>query len=353
MLKKLALGVPAIIAAMLPLVITGGGASAATSLTVRAGDGEKGYAVNLFLPDTIYINAGDTLKWNFAWEEPHTLSIGTPAGDPTQPTNPGATAPIEFDGSKFLSSGLVAKTTFDVTFTKTGSFKIFCAIHPGMTGTVNVNPPGIGQPDVQQSVDARADLAYKPALAQLKAVAAGLGAKPVAVTSKAGGGRKYTVVIAGETPSGDVQQYFPAKVQIQPNDSIEFKSDVHTPHTVTFGTPPPGDPFALPATKLGAGWDGTGLVHSGMLGIDWPGGLNYEVTFAKAGTYQYACLLHEILYPQGMAGTVQVGGAPGAPATGSGTARTATGRDGLWLIGGALALAIAAGGAAVYAVRRG
>jgi len=360
------LGLPALIAALVPLFVAGTGATAAAStLTVNAGAGATGYAVNLFLPAAVYVNAGDTVKFTFPWQEPHSVTFGTPAGDPSALV--GGENP-KFDGTGFISSGLVfggatSTASYSVTFPKKGTYAYFCILHPGMQGSVIVNTPDIGQPDNQASLDARADIARTSAMSDLKALAASSGAKQVAVTSRPGGGRKFSLAISStqDSPVGDVQQFFPASINVGVNDSIEWVSNVHTPHTVSFGNPaelakliPPGGADAVlgiaAAVPAGGKYDGTGIVNSAVLGIGYPAGTKFELSFSKAGTYQYFCFLHA---DQGMAGTVVVGGAPGAPNTGSVAVADDGGPNaGLWLVLGAVAMTTLLGATAVYAVKR-
>ena len=50
-------------------------------------------------------------------------------------------------------------------------------------------------------------------------------------------------------------------------------------------------------------WDGTGFLSSGIIVSFPPAPLyQYKVTFSKAGTYKYVCLIHT-----DMQGTVKVG----------------------------------------------
>jgi plastocyanin len=360
------LGLPALIVALVPLFIAGTGATAAANtLNVKAGSGATGYSVNLFAPGTIYIAPGDTVKWTFPWQEPHSVTFGTPTGDPSVLV--GGENP-SYDGTSFISSGLVfggaaSTASYSVTFPNKGTYAYFCILHPGMKGSVVVQTPDIGQPDNQASVDARGDLVVSSAMSELKALAAASGAQQVAVTSRPGGGRKYSLAIssAHDSNSGDVQQFFPATINIGVNDSIEWVSNVHTPHTVTFGNPadvakliPPGGADAVlgiaAAVPAGGKYDGTGIVNSAVLGIGYPAGTKFELAFSKAGTYQYYCFLHA---DQGMAGTVQVGAAPGAPNTGSVAITHERGGDaGLWLVAGAIAITTLLGATAVYAVKR-
>lgn len=327
------------------------GAHAATTLTVRAGGGEPGYAVNAFLARDIRVNTGDSVKWSWSWFEPHTVTFGRPAGDPTVPSDPGKTS-FEFDGSQYISTGLVGgqfgEGKLEVKFTKAGAYSYFCAIHANMGGTVTVTADQVA--DNQRSIDNRGDAEYSSALINLKNIGASLAAAQVSVTPQAGGGSRYTIVTGGENAEGDVMQFFTPVVKIRPGDSVQWKSSVEAPHTVTFGELR-ANPLEAPATKLTGAWDGAGLLHSGLLGKSWPGGPTYEVKFAKSGTYKYVCVLHA---DQGMVGTVEVASAPGAPNTGTGLAPLAgqpEGEGAAAMLAAALGV-IAMGGLATVAARR-
>jgi hypothetical protein len=134
---------------------------------------------------------------------------------------------------------------------------------------------------------------------------------------------------------------------------------------VTFGTPPPADPFSLPPST--ADFATTGFANSAIIGLeqDPDYGHTFTLKFTKAGTFNYFCMLHA---PQGMVGQVVVAAAPaptstptvaptktataapGAPNTGSGSA--SGGLDGMYLLAGAVAIALAMSGTAVFAVKR-
>jgi plastocyanin len=368
-MKKVLLALPALAVAIMAVFASSGQAAqaAAVNLHVRAGDGETGYAVNMFLPEAVYVNEGDTITWDFTWDEPHTVTFGQPQGDPTVPTSPDA-AVVDYDGTAFVSSGLVfpppGGASFSMKFTKVGSFDYYCVIHPLMTGTVVVQGPGIGQQDNQASVDGRGEAAYASSIAELKAAAGSQAAKPVAVTGTAAA-KKYTLNVSSATDiaSGDVMQFFPASLNIGLNDSVEFVSNVHTPHDVAFpgpadlnGPPPPGlenfDPFEggfgyTPGVKL----DNSKVVISPIIGLDFPDGKTASFSFAKAGTYDFACILH---VSQGMMGRINVtSGSPLPPNTGDALAQsTQSGTSGLWLVFGAVGLAFAASGVAFATTRR-
>jgi plastocyanin len=368
-MKKVLLALPALVIALAAVAVSTGQSALAAPVTLnaRAGDGEPGYAVNMFLPESLFLRAGDTVTWNFVWDEPHSVTFGEPAGDPSAPSHPGQ-AVVEYDGTGVANSGLVfpapGADTFSVKFTKEGSFDYYCFIHPLMTGQVIVQGEGIGQQDTQVAVDARGEATYAGAIGTLKAAAGAAAAKPVAVTGT-GAARKFTLQVSSlnDIPVGDVMQFFPASLNVGVADTVEFKSNVHTPHNVAFpgpvdlsGPPPPEfadfDPFEdsanyTPGVKL----DNSKPVITQVFGLDFPTGTTATFGFAKTGTYDYACLLHA---SQGMVGRINVtAGAPLPPNTGEvAVAGGSSGASGIWLVLGSVAVAMAATGVAFAATRR-
>ncbi len=77
-----------------------------------------------FIPESITINAGDTVSWDNTDTAAHTVTSGTAANGP--------------DGT-FDSSLLMGGATFEVTFDESGSNDYFCMVHPWMVGNVQVN----------------------------------------------------------------------------------------------------------------------------------------------------------------------------------------------------------------------
>jgi len=370
-MRKVLLALPALALAMVAVFASTGNSAqaAAVTLKVRAGDGETGYSVNTFLPQSVYVRAGDTLTWEFRWDEPHSVTFVEIQGNPEEPTNPDD-AVVDYDGSGFVNSGLVFGPNgpeFSVKFANEGTYDYFCFIHPFMTGKVYVQGAGIGEQDNQASIDARGDAVYGSSIAELKAAAGAAAAKPVAISSKAGGGKKYTLMIssANDILSGDVMQFFPGTLNVGINDEVEFVSNVHTPHDVAFlpagfdpsAPPPPAladwDPFASGiGYSAGVKVDGSKFIASPMLGLEFPDGVKASFTMSKAGSYTFACMLHS---SQGMTGKINVtSGAPGAPNTGDSLAAPAeqSGTSGMLFIAGAIALAIGATAAAAATVRR-
>ena len=84
--------------------------------------GDEGY---LYEPDTIQVNAGDTVTWTNTDDALHTVTSGSGTDE-----NMGA----EFD-SGMMSTG----KTFEHTFGAAGEFPYFCIIHPDMIGKVLVS----------------------------------------------------------------------------------------------------------------------------------------------------------------------------------------------------------------------
>ena len=84
--------------------------------------GDEGY---LYEPDTIQVNAGDTVTWTNTDDALHTVTSGSGTDE-----NMGA----EFD-SGMMSTG----KTFEHTFGAAGEFLYFCIIHPDMIGKVLVS----------------------------------------------------------------------------------------------------------------------------------------------------------------------------------------------------------------------
>lgn len=118
------------------------------SSNVIAGWGEGAIALNRFAPQQLDVKAGTKVSWflrsNF---EPHTITFGSKwrSGD----DDPAAFAPSGLaSGARYkgglANSGIVtptgdlAKPIFSLVFTKAGTYRYVCVLHPGMDGVVNV-----------------------------------------------------------------------------------------------------------------------------------------------------------------------------------------------------------------------
>jgi plastocyanin len=87
-----------------------------------------------FAPKTSSVSVGDTIRWTNADDILHTVTsgIGQKQGVPGVTQDKNARPDGLFDQEVELED------TFEFTFEKAGTFKYFCAIHPGMVATVIV-----------------------------------------------------------------------------------------------------------------------------------------------------------------------------------------------------------------------
>jgi plastocyanin len=87
-----------------------------------------------FIPETVTIKAGDTVKWT----NPHNISH-TVTFDPSKAAT-AANAALPAGVEPFDSGGVEEEGTFSHTFTVKGTYKYVCVYHEamGMVGTVVV-----------------------------------------------------------------------------------------------------------------------------------------------------------------------------------------------------------------------
>jgi LPXTG-motif cell wall-anchored protein len=122
----------------------------------------------------------------------------------------------------------------------------------------------------------------------------------------------WRVTVGGESADHalQAQAFLPTQITIDQGDTVTWTTGAEFVHTVTFlsgGAAPPvvapeGNVVIQPAATAfpsgGSSYDGSGFVNSGLLEGK---GKTFALTFSKAGTYGYLCLLHP-----GMAGQVVV-----------------------------------------------
>jgi plastocyanin len=225
------------------------------------------------------------------------------------------------DGSALTGSGVTISgrpKPYTLTFTKPGSYRYECVVHPHMEARVEVVPKGRPVPSVAQDRAAAAAQLAKDA----KTV------KSLAVYSPPPG-----TVTGGHDRGQAVRfQFFPSTVHVPVGGSLTFKVPSPTEaHTMTFGptaylrglslvTPiaqPPGPPLLqfngqvlLPSDTPPAlapvtpTIHGNGFFNTGIVDNDPKSPLRKSATlrFSQAGTYNYICLLHPWMH-----GTVVVG----------------------------------------------
>jgi plastocyanin len=88
----------------------------------------------VFMPDTLNISVGDTVRWTWASDD-HSVTSGMDCiadGEFCSPDNMNC-------GAGILSN---TGTVYELTFTQVGAYSYFCALHcfAGMTGVINVGP---------------------------------------------------------------------------------------------------------------------------------------------------------------------------------------------------------------------
>jgi plastocyanin len=303
-----------------------------------------------FYPETITINAGDTVVWKLNSAEFHTVTFPVPGeqapaflvpegGDSQRLiANPLVAFPqggATYDGTAYTNSGLLQRAPqspqeFKLTFDKPGDYAYLCAVHSMMKGQVVVQEAGKAYPKTQAQYDAEA----KAQLAADTAAAKKMEAGTSTATMKPGpnGTAIYQVKIGAGDGTMAWMRFGPTNLTIHVGDTVEWvQNDVETPHTVTFtsGQKEPEDILAEPqasgppklvfnpevaAPAGGTTYSGTGYFNSGLLqGTESPvpGPRSYSLVFDQPGTYNYVCALHDAM---GMVGTITVV-AQGTPIT--------------------------------------
>ncbi len=265
-----------------------------------------------YYPAALTVDAGDTVTWSFPTAEVHTVTLlGAGQATPPPPNDPSAPAPAgssTYDGSAFTSSGFLAGgATYALTFTKPGTYKVYCLTHqPEQTATITVQQAGAAYPQTQAAYDAQAQSAEN----------ADLAAGTASVTSfpYTAGGPHIAAGLAPGHSSGppatstvlrflDTSSLSTGPVDVAVGTTVTWTNQSNNePHDVVFPpagqTPPPTlSPFSPPSG--GATYDGTTLVDSGVI---MPG-QNFALTFTRAGTYKYYCLFHD---DDGMIATIVV-----------------------------------------------
>jgi plastocyanin len=303
----------------------------------------RGSQALAFLPNEIWIHAGDSIRWVFPTHERHTLTLLRPGQ-----TRPPGFGPVfgvivgcpgvspdgsSYDGSACVTSDILmpddsaipaAPPTYSVTFPTAGNFKFVCLIHADMTGVVHVVSPADALPHDADFYAREADqergalLGDASGLAKRNALPDGddVGRRHVA----AGIGAVVTMTGAG-SQTASLMRFERRIIVVNVGDTVEWANlDPSINHTVTFGDEPtdPRPPSAnvsltsdgaRAATVTGGGDN----VNSGFLtpapqdranlAQAAPGVTHFRVTFTSAGTFDYICAVHDQL---GMKGTVIV-----------------------------------------------
>src|SRR5258708_7457967 len=135
---------------------------------------DKAKQVVAFLPNEIWIHAGDTVNWTVGADEIHTITFLT-VGQVRSPFFVGCPGfsfgAASFDGSTCVSTPpMVSGQTFSVMFPSPGNFKLVCLVHPDMTGVVHVLGTSSALPHVQAFCDQAASDQTRHLLSELNNV---------------------------------------------------------------------------------------------------------------------------------------------------------------------------------------
>ena len=289
--------------------------------TIGAQSDDLGKQALAFLPNEIWIHAGESITWTMAANEAHTVTFLT-SGQIRPPFTvecAGFSEPsASFDGSTCVTSGLLFQgDKFTVAFPVAGNFKLVCLVHSDMTGSIHVLAPSQSLPHDQAFYDREAQ----------RESADLLRAEVTEVTNRHHlenaviAGHGDTIATGGGSESFSVMRFSDPGITVHAGDTIEWTNDDPTAaHTITFG-PEPQD-LVDPSSNVTVDADGarhgvlnspSDAVHSGFIeaapqdrtGLaQAPSGVTrFRVTFSKPGIYPYICSLHDVL---GMKGSVVV-----------------------------------------------
>jgi plastocyanin len=289
-------------------------------LQVGAQNGDKARQVLAFLPNEIWIHAGDSVMLTFAANEIHTVTflMSGQVRPSRQVGCPGVTPDFSvFDGKACVNSGvLTSPSIYTVVFPATGNFKLICLAHPDMTASIHVLPPSAPLPHDQAFYDQQAGreranlLSIADASAHLHPAGNGVFAGAGRITGTGGG-----------TETASVMRFVAATKVIHVGETVEWTTaEAVTSHTITFGPEPAN--LIPPSANVFLDADGarhaiisspSDVVHSGFItqapqdrtGLAQAplGATRFRVTFTQPGVYNYICALHDGL---GMFGEIIV-----------------------------------------------
>jgi plastocyanin len=318
-----------LVVAVLTVIIGVSARAQNAQVIVGAQSTDEGKQALAFLPNEIWVHAGDSVTWNFVTDEAHTvtfLKLGQ-IRPPFQVGCPGITADAaSFDGSTCVNGGRMTNgQSYTVAFPKTGNFKLVCLIHADMSGVVHVLDPSEPLPHEQDFYDReaqheRAELLSDASQLEGRGTAT---ARRISEDQVTAGISEIVATTGGGAQSSAVLRFLPGEMVVHVGDTVEWTNlGATVGHTVTFGTEPDDPVNAPPSANVFVDADGarhaligspTDNVHSGLLrtapqervGLAQAplGVTRFRVTFTQPGVFAYTCALHD---DQGMKGQVIV-----------------------------------------------
>ena len=307
--------------------------------TARLGAQSKqmGKQAIAFLPNEMWIHAGDSITWTSASGDIHTVSFfisGQPYADFTVGCPGFSPSGVSFDGSSCVSGPpLIAGQSFTVKFPAPGNFRLICLVHTHMTGVIHVLAADATLPHDQAFYDKQAAEQQRSLLKDTdmeddqgrdehhEMEDDTLSAHVIHGKNSVAAGIGEMAATGAGFQSLSIVRFLHGKIEIHAGDTVEWTNrDPALPHTVTFGVEPanPGPP----SSNVSFDADGAGhatityvgeSVHSGIFGAapqdqvgvpqSPPAYTVFRITFTHPGTYDYKCALHDNL---GMVGKVIV-----------------------------------------------
>jgi len=311
---------------------------------VGAESPNRGSQALAFLPNELWVHAGDSILWTFPTHERHTVTFLKPGQTRPPGFGPIFGVPVgcpgltpdgsSFDGTACVTTGVLllgedtestaSAPTYSVTFPAAGNFKFVCLIHADMTGVVHVLNASDPLPHYQDFYDRQAQSEQVRLLAnasrlegrgthenedrrQSKDVAAGVG--------------EIVTMTGGGSQTASLMRFLRDAIVVQVGETVEWTSlDPSINHTVTFGVEP-ADPrprsanvlltsdgarqavISSPADSVNSGFLSPAPQDRAGLAQSPPGVTRFRVTFTSPGTFNYICAVHDQL---GMKGTVIV-----------------------------------------------
>lgn len=217
--------------------------------------------------------------------------------------------PTRFNGKTRFDSGLPLGAgkpkPFAISFTKPGTYKYFCDVHPGMVGYITVKPKSAHIPTAKQDAAAQINQVTGDIEGALKAVKTKVPANTVSIGKSAPGGVELFAM-------------FPASLTVTSGTVVTFRMSRHSreTHTATFG--PAGELKTL-SSSFGPSIPAQGVFPSDQAqpvlenptnhgdGFATVGALDNDPTttmlpssgqirFTAPGTYQFICLIHPFMH---------------------------------------------------------
>jgi plastocyanin len=298
--------------------------------TVGAQSGDMGRQAMAFLPNELWIHAGDSVTWDFVTDEIHTVTF-LKAGQTRLHRLVGCPGFIlggsaTFDGSTCVTTAsLVKAQTFTVTFPIAGNYKLVCLVHPNMTGVVHVLALSEPLPHSQAFYDEQAEAEREKLLSDMDLQGEDRDRDDAhhqhSPENQVIAGTGEIMATGGGSDTLSVMRFMRSRTVIHAGQTVEWtNADPVTPHTITFGIepanpPPPSGGVTLdadgarhavinsPADNVHSGFivappqDRIGLAQA-PLGVT-----RFRATFTHPGVFPYICALHDDL---GMKGEVVV-----------------------------------------------